>query len=83
MAEDLNRSDLTPYCLYHAVPMSVDSNEPMADLRPGVQLYICQFAGCDLNWERRLAYFKTTTTQKAFQFGFGVRGVQSRTTLFC
>jgi hypothetical protein len=34
-------------------------------------LIICRFAGCDLNWERRLGYFKTTTTQRTFQFGIG------------
>ena len=71
MAEYLNRSDLKPYCLDHAAPMTPDSNEQTTDSQPGVQSYICQFAGCDLNWERRLGYFKTTTTQRTFQFGIG------------
>jgi len=27
------------------------------------------FSRCDLNWERRLGYFKTATTIQTFQFG--------------
>jgi hypothetical protein len=71
MAEYLNRPDLKPYCLYHAVPMAADSTDQTAHSQLGVQSYICHFAGCDLNWERRLGYFKTTTTKSTFQFGIG------------
>lgn len=30
--------------------------------------YTCT-ATCDLNWERRLGYFKTTTKVRTFEFG--------------
>ena len=71
MAEFSNRPDLKPYCLNHAVPMTPDSDEQAEPSQPSVQSYSCRFDGCDLNWERRLGYFKTTTTQSTFQFGIG------------
>ena len=71
MAEYLNRPDLEPFCLYHAVPMTADLDEQTEHSQPGTHSYFCHFAGCDLNWERRLGYFKTTTTQSTFQFGIG------------
>jgi hypothetical protein len=73
MAEYSNRPGLKPYCLYHAVPMTADSNEQTEHSQPAIHSYICHFAGCDLNWERRLGYFKTATTQSTFQFGIGAK----------
>lgn len=51
--------------------MTPDSQEESAPSQPSVHSNICRFAGCDLNWERRLGYFKTTTTKSTFQFGIG------------
>jgi hypothetical protein len=71
VAELLNRPDFRPYCLYHAVPMTADSEGETASPQTSVQAFTCRFAGCDLNWERRLGYFKTTTIKSTFQFGIG------------
>ena len=72
MSEYLNRLELQPYCLYHAVPMPADADEQTSHSPPGeIQSYVCHFVACDLNWERRLGYFKTTTPQRTFQFGIG------------
>ena len=69
MREHSNRKDLVPYCLYHAVPMPADSGGESHSVT--IESYLCRFVACDLSWERRLGYFKTTTTQRTFQFGIG------------
>jgi hypothetical protein len=73
MAICLNRPDLKPCCLNHAAPMAADADQQASSPQSGgsVQSYICQSAGCDLNWERHLGYFRTTTVQRTFQFGIG------------
>ena len=52
--------------------MLPDSNEEDSGKQAvDAQSYRCLAEGCDLNWERRLGYFKTTTVNRTFQFGIG------------
>jgi hypothetical protein len=52
-----------PLCLTHRVTMAADQETT------GSISYACP--DCDLNWERRLGYFKTATKTETFQFGIG------------
>jgi hypothetical protein len=64
------RLDVPPLCIAHHVRMVKDCGED-TQAEPALQSnsYHCPTADCDLNWERRLGYFKTATTQQTFQFG--------------
>ena len=46
---------------------------PKIGLRELAPSFSCPTLGCDLHWERRLGYFKTTTVSQTFQFGIGGR----------
>jgi hypothetical protein len=62
--------DVPPLCLSHQVRMVPDSEEePRSSPELRTQSYRCPAPACDLNWERRLGYFKTATNQQTFQFG--------------
>jgi hypothetical protein len=64
------RLDAPPLCITHHVRMLEDCEEE-TQIEPDLQSnsYHCPSTDCDLNWERRLGYFKTATTKQTFQFG--------------
>jgi hypothetical protein len=63
-----------PLCITHHVRMVEDGQEE-TEMRADLQSssYRCHSEGCNLNWERRLGYFKTATTKQTFQFGIDGR----------
>jgi hypothetical protein len=70
----VTRLDVPPLCITHHIRMTEDCAEE-AQTEPALQShsYHCPSADCDLNWERRLGYFKTATTKQTFQFGIDGR----------
>ncbi len=66
----VTRLDVPPLCITHHVRMREDCADE-TQTEPALQYnsYHCPSADCDLNWERRLGYFKTATTKQTFQFG--------------
>ena len=58
------RSALLPLCIAHKTGMIEDPGLPNVP-----QTYSCRESGCDLNWEPKLGYFRTTTVTRTFQFG--------------
>jgi hypothetical protein len=64
----VTRPDVIPLCIAHHVRMVADAAEETSDLALQSNSYHCISAECNLNWERRLGYFKTVTTKQTFQF---------------
>jgi hypothetical protein len=70
----VRRLDVSPLCITHRVPMVSDyTDEKQSNPELQTYSYHCPSTDCDLNWERRLGYFKTATTKQTFQFGIDGR----------
>jgi hypothetical protein len=71
------RDDCRPLCLEHVAEMREDTTQwgtGTESVLTTSKSYSCREPGCDLNWERRLGYFRTASVTRTFQFGIqGIR----------